>query len=172
MISNDKKWKLLRPIPSLFINTLSIHIWGGFGSQLLGLLAAKQIARIHPKRNIRLVFHQSGVTLRQLELPDDWTNSFIISTKLDFDRAERQSKSTSNVSSKLIKRYITRSVESIGVISKLTSPGSTYGIRPWTLSIRSSHENFRIDQPELDFLVELFELNNHPIRRGLSLIHI
>lgn len=47
---------------------LSIHCWGGLGSQLYALNLAFRISDKFPLRTLRIVFHTSGVTRRPLEL--------------------------------------------------------------------------------------------------------
>jgi len=51
-------------------NALSIHSWGGLGSQLLALGLLLDLAKTHPGRDFRLIIHSSGVTRRISEIDE------------------------------------------------------------------------------------------------------
>jgi hypothetical protein len=59
------KYRLRKVLPSM-----QIHVWGGLGSQLFALLAIEEIQNRFSFRNVKVVFHSSGITARFPDLVD------------------------------------------------------------------------------------------------------
>ena len=55
-----------------------VHSWGGFGSQLFAMIIAERLIAKKGLRQIMIVFHTSGVTERELEIPKSWLDRFRI----------------------------------------------------------------------------------------------
>ena len=52
-------------------NHITIHCWGGYGSQLFAFALAIDIRSRFPKRKIQFRFHSGGVTQRGIEIIND-----------------------------------------------------------------------------------------------------
>ena len=50
------------------MNQNTVHVWGGFGSQLFGVSLALELCENSSNKDISLIFHNSGITRRNLEL--------------------------------------------------------------------------------------------------------
>ena len=66
---------------------ISIHCWGGLGSQLFTWAMAEKIAKEYPRRKIKLVLHSSGVTTRDSSV-DFLSQKYQIVNINDFQKNE------------------------------------------------------------------------------------
>jgi hypothetical protein len=137
-----------------------IHVWGGFGSQLLGLSSAIELTKRFPNRKIRMVFHSSGITERLLEIPIDWLSSYEVVQSLDYRP------STDNISKSHIRtlRLITKTLVSnfaafIGVLSRLED-GSLDELKPWILQLRGHYTNIALSDETISKLASLLKLED------------
>lgn len=137
-----------------------IHVWGGFGSQLLGLSSAIELTKRFPNRKIRMVFHSSGITERLLEIPIDWLSSYEVVQSLDYRP------STDNISKSHVRtlRLITKTLVSnfaafIGVLSRLED-GSLDELKPWILQLRGHYTNIALSDGTISKLASLLKLED------------
>ena len=72
---------------------ISIHCWGGLGSQLFTWAMAEKIAKEYPRRKIKLVLHSSGVTKRDSSV-DFLSQKYQIVNINDFQKNERRDNPT------------------------------------------------------------------------------
>jgi len=143
---------------------LRIHCWGGFGSQIFALLQYKNLSILHPKRNVELIFHSSGVTKRPVEIEPFLTDipwreidDFV---DLDFLKRERKPLGIkTKVRTKLLsilKAVLLR----LGLIVQLESNEFLKRIRPWTSSVRGHYSKYEYSgELFLSFFSELERLS-------------
>jgi hypothetical protein len=122
---------------------LTIHCWGGLGSQLYAWAMAEKVQIIFPRRKVELVFHSSGVTKRVSEL--EFLGSFFNVKFVD----DYISTPESNNTPKTNKNFIKNTVKKFLYMAKITLYcNSNYEfnkIKPWTLSLRGHYSHVNLD---------------------------
>lgn len=114
-------------------NAISIHSWGGLGSQLLALGLLLDLLKTHPKRKFALVIHSSGVTRRLSEI-EELSNLVDISFVDDFVPASIISKERRSLIGSILRRFLKWFLNFTRVVISRDTPEFT--IKPWTRSIR------------------------------------
>jgi len=124
---------------------MSVHSWGGLGSQIFAWLVADRVAS---ERNTVLVHHTSGVTRRTLELRDV-QSTFEMREIDDFYSAHPHSGARLSTTSRLrlAPRHFARLVlNSSGVITSGSAGRSLEPrLHPWTLAYRGHYTDSRLD---------------------------
>ena len=119
--------KLVRP------NALSIHSWGGLGSQLLALGLLLDLLKTHPNRKFTLVIHSSGVTRRLSEI-EELSKLVDIVFIDDYVPTTSISKEYSIPNGLNFRRFLKWLLNFTRVVISRDSPD--FPIKPWTRSIR------------------------------------
>ena len=137
----------------------SNHIWGGFGSQLFGLVIAWRLSTSHRYRRIKLVFHTSGVSERVRELPLSWLSSYSINEIQDFAKSRMevypsQTTSTSKTLITFLKSVLIR----IGLLAQANTELELRRLKPWILALRGHYTEFRLENLEIMRLMNLLEI--------------
>jgi hypothetical protein len=135
---------------------ITVHCWGGLGSQLYSWALLEDLVKDFPCRKIKLVLHNSGVTKRQsdldflgLELPlesvDDFRNSF----KPLHVSGEKKMRLKSEIS-KLVKLLL----EATGFLATANTDKEYKKIRCWTTQVRG-HYSYRTISKDTLLLMKL-----------------
>jgi hypothetical protein len=125
-----------------YFDRISVHCWGGLGSQLFAWAFAEQLRLKYPKKRIEIVFHTSGVTKRLPEL------GFLRPKFKLIYRDDYSEKISIIANAKNWKFNLTTILKKVLDILRLvnTSDRSTTisQIMPWTLSIRGHYSNLHV----------------------------
>jgi hypothetical protein len=141
---------------------LRVHIWGGLGSQIFGYLAALRISERYPLRPILLIFHNSGVTKRLLQLFDYYPSAFKFFQIDDYLPASPlHQKKNSNVS--LILRNVRVSIGKFLIkakfVSRLESFEDFSRIKPWTLAVRGHYSQLPLEESDLQMVLSILDIS-------------
>lgn len=138
----------IRLYPNIYI-----HCWGGLGSQLFAWILMAEIKEKFKYRRVKLVMHESGVTLRKSEI-----SSFLLSSEIfevqDFDTRGRFF--LSNKVSRIfnwLKRFIKFISMKFGLLAYCNTEADFKRIKPWILQIRGHYSNRIIDNNFLNDIV-------------------
>ena len=114
-------------------SALSVHSWGGLGSQLLALGLLLDLHKTHPNRKFTLVIHSSGVTRRVSEIQN---LSMLVDIVFidDFVPATSISKVRRRLNSLMLLRFLKWILNFTRIVISRESP--EFAIKPWTRSIR------------------------------------
>jgi hypothetical protein len=133
---------------------LNIHCWGGLGSQLFAIAIAYELSYLKLNREIRLVLHSSGVTLRESEI-SHLNLPFTIETLSDFSPKTKDGKAPSYRSQRnLFNVSLVRLLEFLRII---VFSGELSKVMPWTVQLRGHYTKRRIPQRILIDIYSLFE---------------
>lgn len=120
---------------------ISVHCWGGFGSQLFAFSLAEQIKKEFPNRNIRIVFHSSGVTKRELELklPPKIYQIIIVD---DYNNSNRKLNKKGNAShNRFLNNVVRRVLKFIGLLAEANTDAEVAALKPWVTEIRGHYSH-------------------------------
>lgn len=129
---------------------LEIHIWGGLGSQLFGLLAVEEVKNLSPLRKIKIVFHSSGVSHRRPDVIELIPKGMEISVLDDFMENENQIDMHRGTD---FKRGLISSIfKNITRRSKLVVSLDKVGGKPkfWTIQVRGHYRMMHVNFKSLD----------------------
>jgi hypothetical protein len=125
-----------------FFDRISVHCWGGLGSQLFAWAFVEQLRLKYPKKRIQIVFHTSGVTKRIPEIGFLSPRFELIYTN---DYSEKFSTSTSGLNWKFnLKSIFKKGLDSLRIINTSDRSASISQIMPWTISVRGHYSNVHI----------------------------
>jgi hypothetical protein len=118
---------------------VSLHCWGGLGSQLFAWALAEQLRIKFPKKRIQIVFHTSGVTKRLPEIT-------FLSTKFELvyknDYVRKPLTTDFGHQKKLtIKNSLKTLLDFLRIINSSDRSTSISQIKPWTCSLRGHYSN-------------------------------
>ena len=122
---------------------LSVHCWGGLGSQLYAWAMAEMVQIKYPNRKIEIVFHSSGVTKRYSDLM--FLESVFKVKFIDdylFNSQSKKAHKTVNYSIKILLKkflYFTR------IILDCNNNNEFNCIKPWTLSLRGHYSYVNLE---------------------------
>ena len=133
-----------------FLPPLQIHIWGGLGSQLFGLLAVEEVGQLFPARKLEVVFHSGGVTARHPDVIELIPEGLKVSFVDDFfsDELIGSSKKFSNSNFEFvnyIKKAIAHKLKLIVSWDK-----SSEGPRFWTFQLRGHYRMLKVNPNTLE----------------------
>ena len=152
----------------------NIHCWGGFGSQLFALALAFDIEKQFPKKNIRLLFHTSGVTKRDLELsfiPARFTVIVVHDFTTILGNEVRNTKALLNQ----IKKFIKAIAYFLHFSESLNNDIEFKRLKPWTIDIRGHYSTRFISRNSISEILNVFNtsaLPNIESRRNRSEVAI
>ena len=114
-------------------NAISIHSWGGLGSQLLALGLLLDLLKTYPHRGFTLVIHSSGVTRRVSEI-EKFSKLVDIVFIDDFIPATSISKEHRSRYGLMFVRFLKWILNFTRIV--ITRDSREFAIKPWTRSIR------------------------------------
>ena len=118
---------------------LSVHCWGGLGSQLYALSVVYDLKVKYPIRRIKLVLHTGGVTKRLSELDFIHDIDLEILQINDFYTQDKGYKNQDNLINVRLKSLLKKIVYSLNFIISANSNLDFNKVRPWTVSIRGHY---------------------------------
>jgi len=125
----------------MFLNILpiSVHCWGGFGSQLFAFSLAELLKNRFPKRRIRIMFHTSGVTKRELELklPPNIYEIVIINDYINKYQDKKNKTSTSAFFSNTARQIL----KFVGLLAEANTDAEIAKLKPWVTEIRGHYSH-------------------------------
>lgn len=136
--------------------SIRVHVWGGLGSQLYGVLTSLRLVRQFPSREIHLVFHSSGITRRHIEVDpahfgapsikflDDWKAAD--SSSLQFPQQKLIS------SLKNYRANIKTLLMKMGFLAMLSEDRQFAELKPWVLSVRGDYSQISLTEFEMDLV--------------------
>lgn len=130
-----------------FSSGKEIHCWGGLGSQLFGIALALDLR--HKYSVLKLVFHNSGVTRRDLEAKEFIERICNFSVVDDYSHEE---KVKSNRSRFTLRSAISKIAKLTGVLNEANTDHQFYRIYPWTKQIRGHYSYRRQKLSTLSFM--------------------
>jgi hypothetical protein len=140
---------------------INIHIWGGLGSQLYALALQIDLSKKYQFREIKFLFHTSGVTRREPEL-NLFSNSLI--TKEDFEKKNKTSvKLGNNKLNKISKLTIKYLLELSGFTATCNDNTQYDSLKPWVLSIRGHYSKRRISYDSSIKILQLLNMKNNSL---------
>jgi hypothetical protein len=146
---------------------LSIHCWGGYGSQLNALAVAHYISRKY-SRKIRLIFHSGGVTRRPVEIIPLLPNDFSFTTVDDYNPIRKTSNSQRK---KLWKSLLAKVIQATMIVQKPETLEELHGLKPWTISFRGSYSHCAFGHDDLLDLFAYISDGERNEKTDLSILH-
>ncbi len=163
MISSMVRW---------FAPPIRVHIWGGFGSQLFGLVIAWRLSTSHRYRRVKLVFHTSGVSERVRELPLSWLSDYSINEIQDFAKSKMSVEPSQTTStSKIFITFLNFVLIRIGLLARINTDLELTRLKPWVLALRGHYTEFRLEDLEIARLMNLFEIPKKKFSDNVLSIH-
>jgi hypothetical protein len=141
---------------------ISVHSWGGFGSQLFALSQCWYLSKKFPSRGVKLVIHTSGVTRRQVEI-EPFLSNLSVNVIDDFKKTKFTSGKEYKIYKEIdyllsfIRRLISNILSQLGFISVLDSIQEYSNIKPWVVSVRGHYTKVPIATEHLSRLKHFFE---------------
>lgn len=137
---------------------INIHIWGGLGSQLYAIALQVDLSKRYEFREIKFLFHTSGVTRREPELCF-YSNTLI--TKEDFEKKNKKSvKLNHNKLIKISKLTIKHFLELFGFTATCNDDTQYDSLKPWVLSIRGHYSKRFISHNSYMKIFQLINIKN------------
>ena len=134
---------------------ISIHCWGGLGSQLYSLSIMNTIKNKFKWRQVFLVSHENGVTHRTFELTDFLPlNS--IKEILDFSPHVSNKKITLiQITKSSVYLFISWIAQRFGFLARCNSGIEAQNLRPWILQLRGHYSDLEISDENLKYIVQI-----------------
>lgn len=145
-------------MPLSFWPNIRINSWGGLGSQFFSLVVAQRLQVRYPFRNIKVVFHSSGVTKRNPEINKVLIPKIETEFYDDFREEEFQvsdSKKSKNWLLELIHKTIKKLFIQMKFMSEVSSEEEFRKIAPWIVSTRGHYTNIELTEEDLNFIEEI-----------------
>lgn len=137
---------------------IKIHAWGGFGSQLFACLVARRLKRAFPGRRVLLIFHTSGVTLRNLEIPSTFLSEFDYTILDDFVNERISNNGHSLLNMELIRDFLTTFLRWIGFLARLNRESEFSRLHSWVMDIRGHYTEINLSLEELNWISSRLKL--------------
>lgn len=153
--------RILSRAKTRYFIPLRVHCWGGFGSQLFGFIMANRLAIRYPKRNIVLIFHSSGVTPRNREIPNALTANFSVRDVDDFvGRFNGRDKSPAQPSGFSPYSILIKLMMEAGILARLNAEEDFDSLKPWLFESRGHYTGISLTVKEVCGLFYLLNLHN------------
>ena len=141
---------------------IRIHIWGGFGSQLFGCLAARRAQNQFPDRLIHLYFHTSGVSRRELEMPQSILQGFSFSIVDDYKHTDLGTQDSISMNKSMIRLFVAQLIQALGLLSRPNSESDFKKIKRFVLEIRGHYSNLELQHEEVSWIFTSLQLTPFP----------
>ncbi len=134
-----------------YINRVSVHCWGGLGSQLFAWAMAEYLAERFPKKHIIIVLHSNGVT-RRLPSVNFLESKFEIKMQDDYSLGQDIDKIqfTQRFSYKKILKKILKSAY---LVVDANNSVEKKRIKPWTRVLRGHYSYSSISDHTLNIII-------------------
>lgn len=148
------------PMLSKVIPALTVHSWGGFGSQLFTALVVIRLKKRFPRRRIRVILHTAGITRRENEF-DFHKLGIHFSQVDDFPTVDKQDAKQTSASLKcfklktFLKTSIVNTLDYLHIVKRANNDISLDLIKVWTISLRGHYTQLTFDK---DSIISLFEI--------------
>jgi len=154
--------------------SLKIHVWGGLGSQLYSLLLARKLNNAFQDRKIKLLFHQSGVSKRILQIPAETLADLNYVEIQDFAKSNNTLVSESSIRMRLA-TFLRKSLADLliksGFLARVNTEEEFLRLKPWILSIRGHYTGVNHLKEGLVALMGLFKLTCQDFKDGSATVH-
>ena len=140
---------------------ISIHCWGGLGSQIFTWVMAEKIARKYPHKKIKLVLHSNGVTER-LSSIDFLSNKYQIDNVNDF---QINAEGSSSVTTLRLgpRKFLLEILLLLGFISHANTNDEYAKIRRWTLILRGHYSYQTIEDEVIQEIIQQYRIITHKV---------
>lgn len=164
--------KVFHKLIEKLLPAIRIHSWGGFGSQLFALIIAERLSKKTKFRHIRIIFHTSGVTERNLEIPMNWLDRFEIEEIADF-RHQFPSNGVmeSRISFQVFRNIFRKIMLSLGTLNSSNAEEDFRRIRPWIMSVRGHYTQIQLTDADIQGLMKNFDLDGDKSMVTANAIH-
>lgn len=140
---------------------LRVHCWGGLGSQLFAWALIEEIKNKYPKRRVKLILHQSGVTKRVAEIAEFFPGEFSI--REDFNAQDslivnQPMLEFLTLSKNLVKNMFVKFLTMIGALCTCDSDTNLKSLRIWTIQIRGHYSYRKISKEVIESMNSRAEL--------------
>lgn len=145
---------------NLMKRPLRIHSWGGLGSQIFTCIVGQRMKSKFPEREIHFIFHSSGVTSRDIEVPLDFLGDSLFRFVDDFKMpSKHQSVFKVDEKSFSIRSGLTRILERFGLLARLNREEDFLKIKPWLVEIRGHYTELNLSKEEIDWVSAMLGIN-------------
>jgi hypothetical protein len=144
---------------------LSVHCWGGLGSQLYALSTAHDLKLKFPKRRVKLVLHTDGVTERFSELDFVKDLDFKLIQINDFQLQDKEYKNQVKSFRVSVKKLLIKILYSLKFIVTANSNLEFNKVRAWTISTRGHYVNRKVSPSFYFNLLKYIEIEKKPNNR-------
>ena len=140
---------------------ISIHCWGGLGSQLFAFVASNRMRLLFPGRHAQIKLHTGGITRRIRELPE-----FSMVDVLEIDDFSKKGPPLQKTNRFILKRkgrffekvkpIVKRLLKNLGFFNDLNSEDEWARVRPWIVSSRGHYSRLQLTDSDLNLVCDLF----------------
>lgn len=148
-----------------------VHIWGGLGSQLFGVLVSKRLSHVFTYRAVKLYFHSSGVTQRFREVPDSLLVDLNSSDVFDYAISQDSIESDVNVA-KFFRSLTRKLLQTLGLLASLNTELDFLRIKPWLISVRGHYTGIHLTCREIDDIASLIGIDYQLLEREIVGMHL
>ena len=139
---------------------LTIHIWGGLGSQLYALALLIDLKKKFPKRNFRCIFHTGGVTERLPEIVDflDGLSTYsVINDFASLTNNERQSKTSQKNFQRIFQSFRALGIKCLLTAGLVSNCNEGVRVFPWTVAIRGHYRTRALTNYSLQVIASFIQ---------------
>ena len=144
---------------------ISVHCWGGLGSQLYALAVVHDLKVKYPKRRVKLVLHTSGVTKRLSELNFIHDDNLEIKQVSDFQKLDNEHSSQMKLNRNRLKVPLKKILFFFNFIASANSNLEFNKVRLWTFSTRGHYFNREVTASFYSYLLKHIRLEKKLIKR-------
>lgn len=127
---------------------MGVHCWGGLGSQLFAWALVEDLKTKFPRRKVRIVLHQSGVTQRTEEIARFFSGEYVI--RSDYKPSLKQNRIVDvdwvSYPSQFIKNLVFFLLYRFRILSNCDYDTNLKSVKLWTMQIRG-HYSYRAIKP-------------------------
>jgi len=135
-------------VAKLFLPSIKVNCWGGYGSQLNAVATAFDLQLKFPFRRVIIFIRTGGIHEAQFELKDLDLNEFnFIEKKIITTQLIKNSRKSNSKFFKF-RQILTQSLNKIGFYSICESRNIFNSLKPWIISLRGSYNYY----PSPDFI--------------------
>lgn len=151
------------------IRAIRVHIWGGLGSQLYGVLASLRLKKQFPARRIQLVFHSSGITRRHIEVALAPFGELLVKFVDDWKDPDKESLSSKrprlNSTLWCFRAKVKSLLRRFGFLATLSEDKQFSELKPWVVSIRGDYSRISLTEFEIGLVSSILGTQEHIDRR-------
>lgn len=149
---------------------ISIHVWGGLGSQLFAIALTLDLKKLFPSRHFRLKLHTSGVTSRLSEIDSIFPEFDSIQIQ-DYNVGKTDAYTEHRISFSTLKGLLIVQVGKasriLGFINNCDTDFAFERLRPWVVATRGHYAYRKIS---LSTLFDMSERLTTPSNQNTSIV--